>query len=116
MTDDDVRREDLPVPDYDHLPIGSLGHRIRSLEADEIDVLRRYEEAHANRVAVIQILDHRLLDLAEGQRPSGGDAAAPAAEAAPALAGGSAASPETAGPPQNPPSHGVPTNPAQPRR
>jgi len=44
------------------------------------------------------------------------DAAAPAAEAAPAPAGTSSASPDTAGPPQNPPSHGVPTNPAQPRR
>jgi hypothetical protein len=115
MTADDVSRQDLPVPDYDHLPIGSLGHRIRSLEAEEIDLLRRYESAHANRVAVIQILDHRLLDLAEGQRPSGGDASAPGAEAAAAPSGGSAVSPQTQGPPINPPSHGTPTNPAQPR-
>lgn len=113
---DEPTRAELPVPDYDHLPVGSLGHRIRSLEAEDVDVLRRYEEAHANRPAVLQILDHRLLDLAEGQRPSGGDAAAPAAEQAPAPAGGSAVSPQTAGPTQNPPSHGVPTNPAQPRR
>jgi hypothetical protein len=115
VSTDDVDRADLPVPDYDHLPVGSLGHRIRSLEAEDIDLLRRYEEAHANRPAVIQILDHRLLDLAEGQRPSGGDAAAPAAAPAPAPAGGGPVSPQTAGPAQNPPSHGVPTNPAQPR-
>jgi len=116
MSDDEVTRDELPVPDYDHLPVGSLGHRIRSLEAEDLDVLRRYEEAHANRPAVLQILDHRLLDLAEGQRPSGGDATAPAAEAAPAPSAGSAVSPETSGPALNPPSHGVPTNPSQPRR
>jgi hypothetical protein len=115
MSTDDVRREDLPIPDYDHLPIGSLGHRVRSLEAEELDVLRRYEEAHAKRPLVLQILDHRLLDLAEGQRPSGGDASAPAAETAPPPSAGGAVSPQTSGPPQNPPSHGVPTNPAQPR-
>ncbi len=115
MSTDDVSRDQLPIPDFDHLPIGSVGHRIRSLEAEEIDLLRRYEEAHANRVAVIQILDHRLLDLAEGQRPSGGDAAAPAAETAGAPDAGSVVTPQTSGPPVNPPSHGVPTNPAQPR-
>ncbi|NKY05959.1 hypothetical protein HF998_03020 [Cellulomonas hominis] len=95
MSDDEVTRDELPVPDYDHLPVGSLGHRIRSLEAEDLDVLRRYEEAHANRPAVLQILDHRLLDLAEGQRPSGGDATAPAAEAAPAAAAAETSAPET---------------------
>jgi hypothetical protein len=37
-------------------------------------------------------------------------------EARGAAAGGSPVSPATEGPAQNPPSHGVPTNPAQPRR
>lgn len=112
---DDVARDALPVPDYDHLPVGSLGHRIRSLEADELEVLRRYEEAHGNRLPVIQVLDQRLRELADGAEPSGGDPAGLAPEQAPPPQGGSAASPATTGPPQNPPSHGDPTNPAQPR-
>lgn len=115
MSADDVSRRDLPIPDYDHLPIGSLGHRIRSLEAEDLEVLRRYEEAHAHRVAVVQLLDHRLLDLAEGQRPSGGDATAPAAESAPRPSSAASVTPRTAGPPQNPPSHGVPAKSGLPR-
>lgn len=115
MTQDDVTRDMLPVPDYDHLPVGSFGHRIRSLAAEDLELLRRYEQAHANRPLVLRILDQRLLGLAEGDHPSGGDAAAAPAEptGAPDTAG--AVSPQTAGPALNPPSHGVPTNPAQPR-
>ncbi|QCB93067.1 hypothetical protein [Cellulomonas shaoxiangyii] len=110
---DDVPRDALPVPDHVDLPVGSLGHRIRSLEADDLDQLRRYEQAHGNRLPVLQVLEQRLGELADGAEPSTAD---PAGDAlAPPPRGGSAVSPVTTGPPQSPPSHGDPTNPSQPR-
>ena len=112
---DDVTREALPVPDYDHLPVGSLGHRIRSLGIGDLETLRSYEEAHAHRLPVLQVIDQRLGELADGAEPSGGDAAGVAPELARSPQGPVTASPQTEGPKQNPPSHGDPTNPAQPR-
>jgi hypothetical protein len=32
-------RADLPLPDYDHLPLASLIQRIRSLDVDQLMVL-----------------------------------------------------------------------------
>jgi hypothetical protein len=111
MTD----RDDLPLPDYDHLPVGSLISRIRSLDAAGLQTLMEYEQGHANRVQVVSAMKSRLSGLREGAEPSGGDPAAVGAEGPPAAAGGSQVSEATSGPPVNPPSHGDPTNPAQPR-
>ena len=107
--------ESLPLPDYDHLPVGSLTSRIRTLDADGLQTLLTYEKAHAKRIQVISAMNHRLTDLRAGSQPSGGDPAAAQPEHAPAPAGGSGVSEATSGPPVNPPSHGDPTNPAQPR-
>jgi hypothetical protein len=111
MTDHDA----LPLPDYDHLPVGSLTSRIRTLDADGLQTVLSYEQEHANRVQVVQAMTHRLDELKAGAQPSGGapDAAQP--EHAPAASGGSPVSEATTGPAMNPPSHGDPTNPAQPR-
>ena len=106
---------DLPLPDYDHLQVGSLTSRIRTLDAEGLTTLLSYERAHANRMQVVTVMESRLSGLREGAQPSGGDAQAPVPEAAPAPAGGSPVSEATSGPPVNPPSHGDPTNPAQPR-
>ncbi|MCW2609145.1 MAG: hypothetical protein JWM15_391, partial [Cryptosporangiaceae bacterium] len=46
----DVPREELSLPDYDHLPIGSLEHRVRTLDVDGLERLLAYEEAHAHRL------------------------------------------------------------------
>ncbi|WP_225754732.1 hypothetical protein [Actinotalea sp. Marseille-Q4924] len=108
-------RDALPIPDYDHLPVTGLAHRIRSLEAEDVDSLISYERAHGGRLPVLQVLEIRLRELADGAVPSGGDAAGLSPAAAPAPDGGSKVGPDTQGPAQNPPSHGVPTNPAQPR-
>ncbi|TFV89530.1 hypothetical protein [Blastococcus sp. CT_GayMR16] len=106
---------DLPLPDYDHLPVGSLTSRIRTLDAEALNTLLSYERAHANRIQVVTVMQSRLSGLRAGAQPSGGDPGAPAPEAAPEPAGGSKASEATSGPPVNPPAHGDPTNPAQPR-
>jgi hypothetical protein len=105
----------LPLPDYDHLTVGDLAHRIRSLDADALETLLRHEHDHADRLPVVQVLSNRLDEVRRGEPLSGGSAAAPSAAAAPAPGARSAVSPATSGPVMNPPSHGVPTNPAQPR-
>jgi hypothetical protein len=110
-----TERDDLPLPDYDHLPVGSLISRVRTLDADGLQAVLAYEKGHANRVQVVQALNHRLSDVQAGAQPSGGDPAAAQPEHAPAPSGGSQVSEATSGPPINPPSHGDPTNPAQPR-
>lgn len=108
-------REELPLPEYDHLPLGSLATRVRTLDAEGIGVLLAYEREHGARLPVVQMLEARLAALRSGAEPSSGSPEAATPEAAPPPAGTSSASPATAGPVINPPSHGVPTNPAQPR-
>ncbi len=112
---DSPHHDELPLPDYDHLPVGSLEGRIRSLDADALDALLAYEQAHGNRLPVVQVLERRLQAVRDGAELSGGDPMAATPEVQHAPQGGSAASPQTQGPPVNPPSHGDPTNPAQPR-
>jgi hypothetical protein len=117
MSDDATPHHDeLPLPDYDHLPTGSLEGRLRSLDADALEQLLVYERAHGDRLPVVQLIERRLEAVRDGAPLSGGDptaAATPERQHAP-QAGGQA-SPQTQGPPINPPSHGDPTNPAQPR-
>ncbi|GAA2722623.1 hypothetical protein [Cellulomonas aerilata] len=112
---DQVSREDLPIPDYDHLPIGDLGHRIRSLGADQLSTLLAHEQAHGNRLPVTQLIETRLADVQGGAPLSGGDPAGLSPALADTVQGGSQVSTATQGPVINPPSHGDPTNPAQPR-
>jgi hypothetical protein len=112
MTEHDT----LPLPDYDHLPIGGLTSRIRTLDAAGVQTLLDYEQAHGKRLPAVQILRNRLTALHEGAQPSGGDPAADfTPEAGVPAAGGSKVSEATTGPAMNPPSQGDPTNPAQPR-
>ncbi|MCZ2807515.1 hypothetical protein O2W18_20600 [Modestobacter sp. VKM Ac-2983] len=108
-------RDSLPLPDYDHLPVGSLTSRIRTLDADGLQTVLAYEKSHANRVQVVSAMTHRLDELQSGAQPSGGDPAGSQPEHAPAPSGGSPVSEATTGPKINPPSQGDPTNPAQPR-
>lgn len=107
MTDDRTHEtsepddDDLPLPDYDHLPVGTLAHRVRQLDADGLEKILTYERTHGNRVPVLTVLEQRLKELHEGAQPSGGDpdAAPPPGE----TRHGSKASPTTAaepGPPE----------------
>jgi hypothetical protein len=109
------QHDELPIPDYDHLQTGALVSRIRTLDAAGLQTLLTYEKAHANRIQVVQAMQHRLTSVKAGAQPSGGDPAAAAADDPVAASTGSQVSEATSGPPVNPPSHGDPTNPAQPR-
>jgi hypothetical protein len=106
-------RDDLPLPDFDHIPLGTLPSRISALDAGGVQQLLDFEEAHGHRLPVLEVLRHRLTALQEGAQPSGA-----VEQAMPEVSqgsGGSKVSPATTGPKINPPSQGVPTNPAQPR-
>lgn len=110
-----TEHDQLPIPDYDQLPVGGLTSRIRTLDTQGLQTLLDYERGHANRIQVVQIMEHRLSALKSGAQPSGGDPATAAADDPQHGAGGSKVSEATTGPAMNPPSQGDPTNPAQPR-
>ena len=71
-----TERSELPIPDYDHLPENGLANRIRTLNADEIDVLLDYEREHANRLPVVMAMEQRRDALRAGEaEPTSGDPA-----------------------------------------
>ena len=112
-----VDHDQLPLADYDHMTLGSLRGRLRSLDLDQLVQVRNYEKAHADRLPVVTMLDNRIAKLAvapASEQPSGvpSDRPEPGQSDTPS---GSTVSPATGGPALNPPSQGVPTNPAQPR-
>lgn len=57
-------QDDLPLPDYDHMTLGSLRGRLRSLSVEELVQVRDYEKAHAHRLPVVTLLDNRIAKLA----------------------------------------------------
>jgi hypothetical protein len=83
-----VERDQLPLPDYDHLPLASLIQRIRSLDAEGLRLLLTYETSHGSRLPIVDALQTRQAELAEGMNPSSGSP--------------DALAPERSGPPPNP--------------
>ena len=110
-----TERDDLPIPDFEHLAIGDLTHRVRSLDADGVRRLVDAEEARGRRAPVLQVLHARLDQLEAGAEPSGGDPARAVDDLAPPPSSPGPVTGPTDAPKINPPSHGDPTNPAQPR-
>ena len=108
-------RTELPLPDYDHLPVASLAHRIRALDANGLATLLDYERHHGNRVPVISVLETRLSELADGAEPTAGSPDSFAPEKSPGPPAPRSIDQTTDAPTINPPSQGDPTNPAQPR-
>lgn len=108
-------RDELPLPDFDHLPLNSLIQRVRTLDAAQLDVVLAYERAHGDRLPVVQALEQRREALAGGAESSGGSplGLAPEKTDGPPIPG--QVDQTTEAPTMNPPSQGVPTNPAQPR-
>lgn len=67
-------RDELPIPDFDNISIGSLRARLRSLSVEQLVVLREWEQAHAHRLNVITTLDNRIAKVAdENGKANGGD-------------------------------------------
>src|SRR3954469_21506275 len=110
-----MSESELPIPEWDGLPMGDLESRLRALEVDELHAMRDHEEDHANRIQVMQLLDQRIKAVESGAEVSDGDPAGRRPGTVGAASSGDNASAVKEGPPVNPPSHGDPTNPAQPR-
>ncbi|WP_309058571.1 hypothetical protein [Streptomyces sp.] len=107
-------RNTLPLPDYDHLPIGGLESRIRSLSADEVEELLAYERSHAGRLPVTELLSARLEQLHAGAEPTSGDPGGLRPEQG-ASRTGSPVSPATSPQPFSPPPHGTPDQRGKPK-
>ena len=107
--------DELPLPDYDHLPIAALAQRVRTLDANGVQTLLTYEGEHGDRLPVTEVLRARLAELEQGAEPSGGSPLGVAPEAGTGPAVPRQTDQTTDAPTINPPSHGDPTNPAQPR-
>jgi hypothetical protein len=58
---------ELPLPDYDGMTLGALRGRLRSLDMQQLVVLRDYEKSKAHRLPVITMLDNRIAKLANGE-------------------------------------------------
>ncbi|KUN19838.1 hypothetical protein AQJ23_35925 [Streptomyces antibioticus] len=110
----DGGRSALPLPDYDHLPIGGLESRVRSLAPEEVETLLSYERTHADRLPVTELLTARLEQLDAGAEPTSGD---PQALRPEQRAGrhGSPVSPTTSPEPYSPPPHGTPDQRGKPK-
>lgn len=115
MSQSRTDRDALPLPDYDHLPLASLGQRIRTLDADALSVVLAYEREHANRLPATQLMEARLDELQSGAEPSGGSPLGLAPEKSTGPATPRQTDQTTDAPTINPPSQGDPTNPGQPR-
>jgi hypothetical protein len=106
---------ELPLPDYDHLPLTSLAQRIRSLDGDGLSTLLSYERHHGNRLPVVSALEARLTELDAGAKPTASSPDSFVPEKSPGPPAPRSIDQTTDAPRTNPPSHGDPTNPAQPR-
>lgn len=73
---------ELPLADYDHLTLGSLRSRIRSLDMQQLVQLRDYEKSKADRLPVVTLLDNRIAKLANGEAaPTGSSPPEPSPKA-----------------------------------
>jgi len=64
-------RDELPIPDFDNISIGSLRARLRPLSVEQLVTLREWEQAHANRLNVITTLDNRIAKLGAADMNAG---------------------------------------------
>lgn len=96
---------DLPITDYDQLPITELRHRIRALDEPQLRAVFEHETEHGNRIPVLELLNARLKELTHGAEPSSGDPAN--APQVAGTAGGSPVQESTAAQANTPLRHGV---------
>lgn len=59
----------LPLEDYDHLTVGVLRSRVRSLALPELRQVHAYETEHGNRLPVLTVLANRIAQLEKEQAP-----------------------------------------------
>ncbi|WP_225849324.1 hypothetical protein [Streptomyces sp. HPF1205] len=102
------------LANHDRLPVGTVGHRIRSPAADEPETLPACEHEHADRAPVTRVPDERLARVRSGSEPSPGGDASPPRRPTP-TGGGSEIALASPPEPMGPPPHGAPARPARPK-
>ena len=55
--------EDLPVPRWDELSLGSIRARLSRLSESDLVILHSYEERHQSRPDVLSMLANRLIKI-----------------------------------------------------
>ena len=58
-----LEHADLPLEDFDHLTLGQVRSRIRSLDGESVIQLLDYERVHADRLPVITLLETQIAKL-----------------------------------------------------
>ena len=66
-----------PLPDYEDLSYRDLEERVRSLPSERLRELIAYEQSHADRMEVLELLQDRLTELQQRDTGSGGGSAPP---------------------------------------
>lgn len=100
--------ERLPLDGYDQMTVEKLRHAIRTLARDDLQRLLEYEQGHADRPLVKEIMTTRLDELAAGAEPTAGEPPQePPSSQQPRTP--SEVQPDTQAEPIIPPAHGVPT-------
>ncbi|MBV9291048.1 MAG: hypothetical protein JO222_01265 [Frankiales bacterium] len=74
--DEPSSRDDLPIPDFDNISLGSLRARLRSLTLEDLVTLREWEQAHAHRLPVVTLLDNRIAKVSAEQQTAAGNGTA----------------------------------------
>lgn len=91
---------DLPLADYDHMTLGALRGRLRSLDMQQLVQLRDYEKSKADRLPVVTMLDNRIAKLSNGESvPSGSTTPEPTAVKPPKKVATTAAAKSDSSPP-----------------
>lgn len=93
---------ELPLPDYDHMTLGSLRGKLRSLDMQQLVQLRDYEKSKADRLPVVTMLDNRIAKLSNGEStPTGStEPAATTSQKPPKTVGATAAATSSNTPPR----------------
>ncbi len=66
----ELSAEDLPLPDIDHMSVASLRARLRTLDIAQLATLRAYEQAHADRLQIVTMLENRIAKLEAEATPA----------------------------------------------
>src|SRR3954452_2027259 len=99
-------RDSLPLPDFDHIPLGTLPSRISALDESGVQQLLGFEHEHGNRLPVAQGLRRGTEARRGAAQPSG--ALEQNMPELPQSSPVSSVSPDTSTAPKiNPPSQGV---------
>lgn len=98
--------EQLPLANFDELPLTTLQHRIRSLDGDELRQLLSHEREHADRVPVTELLANRIEELDAGASPTPGPESEPV-DVPDHSASGSPVNPQGPREPGRPTAHGT---------